>query len=794
MEKETKKPSSLFSRQDIRERVNALYGASPLSAQILALRCAARVFPIIVHGNHSLSKKIDAPKNIQSIETCLYINSLFLYAKVKKEASLDENTLKKEIRAAAYDAYANATTAAAYANAAYAYHLYQEQFETDCKYLEESKTDPERIKLLHRSLWDDIENFKQSWSFILNNFEKKLKELDLQTSFDFYQKVLKEGFDSERIQNYLYKAIRYPELVNRSDNDDKEKTSDHHQKTALRKTQSNTPSIEDKLGFKNYVEGMVDFLEKAEDFPLTFSVEGSWGSGKSSFMAQLRNELEESETDKKKNFTTIWYNPWKNDKEEALWASFILDFKRQIAQKSIWWQRIRNWFVLKWRMIRWTIIRTIIVPELLLWSILIFVFFFLFKKVDVNLFDYLKMNKLEKWEEWGTLIGALVGLLLKLTDSLKRIPSIFQSNLNRFFNEKNYEERLCALENTHRDFAFITRHYAGNKKIAVFIDDLDRCAVPKAAELLQAIQLILSSSVEDYKAHKKEQSAPKLIFILGIDREKVAAGVTVKYEKLLSYLFAKEEYKNSSEEEINRKGLCFGHEFIEKFIDVPFRLPKPCKETCIHLVTEKKSPPKSSDTVTEKKQKSPKKTENNITGTSQTTDQDPSNDRAAEPLPSDPQPTKEKEQEEKKLFEASIDYDSDLMQEMIPMTAELLDNNPRRVKHFVNLFRLYAWIHRRHFNRKDFTLQQLAKVIALSLIHPQLFKELEEKPSLLKEIKRHFNNEETTDKKTTLAWTEKEDVKAIFRYAPKTASTEAGNIYDLEAFNTEKLFYCNPTH
>lgn len=498
MAKKTEKTSSSFSSQgsqeDIGKRLKALHKVSPLSDQILTLRCAARVFPIIVHGTF-VSGKNNRAKNIQSVERCLYINGLFLYAKLKKEVSFDKDALKKEVRNAAYTAYeANAVAnnaaanAAAYASAqvsndaydpnaaaytayeavyetnaaAYtAYHLYEEQFEADCKYLEESKTDPKRIELLHRSLWHDIEKFKQSWSSLLNNFEKKLKEVDLQTSFDFYQKVLEKGFDSERIQRYLYKEIRYPELIHRSDSDDKEKTSEPYQKTPLTKTQNNKYARKDKIGFTHYVEGIIDFLEKAEDFPLTFSIEGAWGSGKSSFMAQLRDALEESKTDKKKNFTTIWYNPWKNDKEEALWVSFVLHFKRQIAKKSIWWQRILNWFVLKWRIIRWPML----IPELLLWFTFIAVFIFLFKKVDVDLLDYLKMNKLEKWEKWGALAGALVGLLLKLTDSLKRIPSIFQSNLNRFFNEKNYEERLSALEKTHRDFAFITRHYAGEKKL-----------------------------------------------------------------------------------------------------------------------------------------------------------------------------------------------------------------------------------------------------------------------------------------------------------------------------------------
>ena len=54
-----------------------------------------------------------------------------------------------------------------------------------------------------------------------------------------------------------------------------------------------TAAGEDSLGFKPYVEAIAEFLT-AEDTlaPITLSIEGQWGCGKSSFMKQLKEEIE----------------------------------------------------------------------------------------------------------------------------------------------------------------------------------------------------------------------------------------------------------------------------------------------------------------------------------------------------------------------------------------------------------------------------------------------------------------------------------------------------------------------
>ncbi len=64
---------------------------------------------------------------------------------------------------------------------------------------------------------------------------------------------------------------------------------------------SDQASEDDLLGFKPYVEAIADFLTNEETKPpLTLSVEGGWGSGKSSFMKQLWELIKRIEKQKKK--------------------------------------------------------------------------------------------------------------------------------------------------------------------------------------------------------------------------------------------------------------------------------------------------------------------------------------------------------------------------------------------------------------------------------------------------------------------------------------------------------------
>ena len=72
----------------------------------------------------------------------------------------------------------------------------------------------------------------------------------------------------------------------------------------------------DRLGINNYANALKTFIEKT-DTPMTVGIQGEWGSGKTSLLNQIKEELSSS-----KEIRQIWINSWENSlmatPEEAL--------------------------------------------------------------------------------------------------------------------------------------------------------------------------------------------------------------------------------------------------------------------------------------------------------------------------------------------------------------------------------------------------------------------------------------------------------------------------------------------
>jgi len=94
----------------------------------------------------------------------------------------------------------------------------------------------------------------------------------------------------------------------------------------------------DILGFQPYVEAIAEFLTaEGTQPPITLSIEGEWGCGKSSFMKQLEKEIrKKNESGKETKYFTVWFNSWKYDKEDELWASFALNFMDKLSEQLSW--------------------------------------------------------------------------------------------------------------------------------------------------------------------------------------------------------------------------------------------------------------------------------------------------------------------------------------------------------------------------------------------------------------------------------------------------------------------------
>ena len=391
---------------------------------------------------------------------------------------------------------------------------------------------------------------------------------------------------------------------------------------------SDVPTAQDRIGFRPYVRAIAWFLSDAETKPpLTVSIEGPWGSGKSSFMLQLEEELKAQELpDNRQHY--IRFNAWRSDKDEALWAAFALTFMKQLEGQIDWNRRIRSNFDLLFRRIEWrkdwfTLVKFILISILF---------------VVLTIYVLFNSSIVKDPGVTTVVLGApwLAILLFALEKSRKLFGNPLSYDLANCVRNLKYEEKVAFIDRFQLDFSDIVKSYAGEKaKIFVFIDDLDRCEVPKAAELLQAINLLLSTDQGN------------LFFVLGLDREMVAAGIAAKNEKILPYLAAGRVHR-ADKTDFYQVGIDYGYTFMEKFIQVPFRVPRPAENEINGWIT-------------------------GLTGTE---------DEMAPTTGSSGG----------QVLEIQAGADPEQFQEVVQRMADLFEFNPRRLKQFINLFRLRVMI------------------------------------------------------------------------------------------------------
>jgi KAP family P-loop domain len=463
---------------------------------------------------------------------------------------------------------------------------------------------------------------------------------------------------------------------------------------------SDQPSRVDTLGFAPYVEAVAVFLTHSGTHPpLTLSVEGAWGSGKSSFMLQLQDRIRE------KGGKTVWFNAWRHDKEDELWAAFALDFTNKLAATLPRWKR---WLLhlklsclrFDWRQGWFQVVKFVVLSVLFLYvSISVARFVgqanspfrqFFSPPTQVTDKGELKTPKVEDLLSLLLRVGGLAGYLLLGFAIVRKIADVIgnpvQVKLTKYIQDPKYETRAAFVETFHSDFDRLVRTYAEGRRVFVFVDDLDRCEVPKAAELMQALNLLIS------------ESAP-VFYILGLDREKIAAGLAAKYEKLLPYLSGDATSKGSS----GAIGTEFGYTYLEKFIQLPFLVPQPAEKDVDKLL----------DSLGPKAESAPRE--------------------SAPPPQVDPG------------LLVSLSTDSESVREVVKMVAPSFDYNPRRLKQFVNLFRLRALLASqtglfgspRDKRFSPLTFEQIGKLVAIILRWPLLLVDVETKPDLLALLQTH---------------------------------------------------------
>ncbi|MBL9142883.1 MAG: hypothetical protein JNM99_04295 [Verrucomicrobiaceae bacterium] len=559
-------------------------------------------------------------------------------------------------------------------------------------------------------------------------------------------------------------------------------------------------------------EALARFLASREtQAPLTVSVEAPWGAGKTSFMSHLRKRLETE------MIPTVWFNPWKHEAGKTMWAAFAVAYERQMAARPTMMERWAVRARLAIERLTWTE-RCLLALRLGAWVVLGVLGAWLLherllpavEKTDLTASELVKSG-IKAYAPWLTLLFPLWGLV---ADLAKNLGSPIKLDMARLFTTSLHEDGVDDLHRFHEDFARLMWAYMpGNlpwsrfmatvraqtdpqwpgqlryvfhalvvitcrtvrrwhykyllgcpeklkeslpprwrqDRIAVFIDDLDRCEAPKAADMLMSLHQMLSVSEQCPSDAKQDQLPPGAICVLGMDREKVAAAVAAKHDKLLPLLLESDATTGKVPKD---RAMGFGHEFLEKFIQLTLHLPGMMGEDRLHYlrgITGRRGRQVAQfgeARITSTLRASPTATYPPPSGSA--SEVVPESIEHQPPAPETPQVVAAAEAAAQRAVEVRVKnvdrqlHDGETAYDCALYVADSLENNPRRLKQFVNLLRLRLLLaaaldlldvdtltgDAATVKPGKLSVHHLAKLVALDLTCPQSMAKVRENPGM----------------------------------------------------------------
>jgi predicted KAP-like P-loop ATPase len=241
------------------------------------------------------------------------------------------------------------------------------------------------------------------------------------------------------------------------------------------------PACEDLFGFSRFVEALTAVIHEVESTPFVMGIIGRWGCGKTTLMKQIEIALHGQ-------YKTIWFNPWKYDNKEAIWNAFIQSILNDMRTD-------------------------------------------LEARADAGAKEMIdRITNIGKKLAWYSIkVGANT-----LTSGI--ISNEFMDSLKETF--KSNEEHYEFINKFEYTFERLVHDYCGDRKLIIFIDDLDRCIPENAITVLESIKLFLDRS--------------NCVFVLGLEKEIVEKGIHYRYKKEIDFS---------------------GKDYLEKIIQLPFTIP-----------------------------------------------------------------------------------------------------------------------------------------------------------------------------------------------------------------------------
>lgn len=314
---------------------------------------------------------------------------------------------------------------------------------------------------------------------------------------------------------------------------------------------------QDRLGFSELAQSISKFLRHAfTTAPLTLSINGPWGKGKSSLMKMVFSDLE------KVGARPVWLNAWHHQNEEQFLYGVMTVMRASAIPDVLTVQGIV--FRLKLMQIRFN--------RLSYWNRFL-ISFFVFSSVPITYmllpfgydgFVYLVNDGFYLDAESLSLLLQAISPVLSAVIPILSVYGLSRQKLSRFLKQaKGNLLALTKLDLNLESNTGIRHKFAsefndiccalGENKLILFIDDLDRCSEERIMEVLETVNFLVSSG--------------DCYVIIGMAEEPVVRAIGNHFHKR----FADDVFANVEDFKDNLVG--FSKDYLEKIINISIEVP-----------------------------------------------------------------------------------------------------------------------------------------------------------------------------------------------------------------------------
>ena len=327
---------------------------------------------------------------------------------------------------------------------------------------------------------------------------------------------------------------------------------------------------QDRLQFGSLARGLSRFLRNTNTQPpLTVSISGDWGSGKSTLMELVSADL------RRYGIKPVWFNAWHHQQEEQLLAALL----NSIRNKGLPPTGSADGLAFRFRLLLTRSKKHFVIALATIAGI-------------AALIGYLLGHDFSEWTNLWNAMGAIGANLTRTKQEIaapvtlgdaswlsaqiiggaaalyslyrgitafKIDPAVLLSNTAENFKLKNASAQTNFRSDFAKEFDEVTHSLPYT--MVIVIDDLDRCQPATVLTIMEAVNFLVSSG--------------KCFVIFGMATDKVEAALMIEFEKIADMLAViSKNVPTETDKNPERNRLHYVRDYLDKLINIDILVPK----------------------------------------------------------------------------------------------------------------------------------------------------------------------------------------------------------------------------